>query len=231
MECDIKPNWPIYKYQPITTLSLGNLAQRKLWAPSPTIFNDPFECRLQRAESPRGLDVLRSQNHHLDSLSDGKLVEQAIAQYEAEFSKWGLVCFAQHPNNILMWPHYADQHRGMCLGFENKKPLSDCGVYPVDYRRGYPELTFDEVWHREGLARVLFTKHEGWAYECELRWIKTEGSQLTDYPGKLCRVIFGARTPLEASNLVQALVDQDPEIELLRVELDPTQYALKLVPV
>jgi hypothetical protein len=32
--------------------------------------------------------------------------------------KTGLLCFCKHWHNPLMWAHYADRHRGICLGFE-----------------------------------------------------------------------------------------------------------------
>ena len=39
-----QPNKPdiLYKYQPITEYSLGNLREGKLWSSFPKSFNDPF---------------------------------------------------------------------------------------------------------------------------------------------------------------------------------------------
>src|ERR1017187_1509632 len=95
------PAWPIYKYQPITTLTLSNLSKRKLWASPPSSFNDPFECRLQRTDSPRGLEQLRLDNPQLSHLKDEAFVSLAIAQFEQQFAKWGIVCFSQRADDIM----------------------------------------------------------------------------------------------------------------------------------
>jgi hypothetical protein len=218
--------WPIYKYQAINTQTLGNLAARKLWASSPTAFNDPFECRLQRAKSPGGIDALRHQNPHLANLSDDQLVEST---FETQFKAWGIICFARSPDNILMWSHYADHHRGICMGFSDSKPPMERGIYPVEYSETYPELTFDRVWHREGLSRVLYTKHAGWSYEDELRNITIEGNRLLEYPGALSRIIFGLRTSAAEEELVRTMVGGNSGIEFMRVVLEATSYGLRIV--
>lgn len=131
----------IYKYQAIKPEYLPNLADRKLWASRPLDFNDPFEFRLQRVQKPRGLEQLRQQNPHFAHLADADLVRLAIAQYE-KVRTMGVICFTKLPNNILMWSHYADRHRGLCLGFSIDKPLGELGIYPVEYSETYPPLTF-----------------------------------------------------------------------------------------
>ena len=32
--------------------------------------------------------------------------------------RFGLLCFTKHWRNPVLWSHYADTHRGLCLGFE-----------------------------------------------------------------------------------------------------------------
>src|SRR4051812_16676346 len=94
------PEWPIYKYQPITTVTLSNLSRRMLWASHPGDFNDPFEFRLQRTGSPTGLKQLRLDNPKLRHLSDEEFVALAIDHFEQQFVRWGIVCFSQRPDDI-----------------------------------------------------------------------------------------------------------------------------------
>jgi len=221
--------WRLYKYQPITEQTLGNLARRKLWASCPSAFSDPFEFRLQRVANPPGIAELRTQNPHLDSLSDAEFLDGAITEFERTISSSGVVCFAQEPNETLMWSHYADRHRGMCLGFSGETALEEVAVYPVEYSDDYPELTFKQIWHRNGLARVLWTKHSKWSYEKEFRLIRIEGNQLIDYPGSLTRVIFGLRTSASDQQAIRKVLATESAVEYFKVVQDPAAYELHVV--
>lgn len=225
------PAWPIYKYQPITTLTLSNLSKRKLWASPPSSFNDPFECRLQRTDSPKGLEQLRLGNPQLSHLNDEEFVTLTIAHFEQQFARWGIVCFSQRADDIMMWSHYANHHRGMCLAFSHteKTPMEEA-VYPVEYIDHYPALRVDQIWHGEGLARVLHAKYSGWRYECELRRITVDRVGLQEYPGHLSSVVFGLRTSDADQDLVRKIVGTDDTVEFLKASLDPMEYKMNIVP-
>jgi hypothetical protein len=70
----------------------------------------------------------------------------------------------------LLWGHYADKHRGVCLGFD----VADKSVENVIYARkpikiafssktGHPKLTDKDI------NRLQRTKFVGWKYEDEVR--------------------------------------------------------------
>ena len=50
----------------------------------------------------------------------------------------GLLCFSKSWRNPVQWSHYADKHRGICMGFE----VPDAKVSPVKYiaKRIRPDL-------------------------------------------------------------------------------------------
>jgi hypothetical protein len=228
-------DWPIYKYQPITKQSLANLARRQLWAAPPSAFNDPFECRLQRADSPAGLSTLRRENPHMAHLTDDAFARKAIEAFEGQFANMGIVCFAQRLDNIQMWSHYADHHRGICLGFGREQPAKDTAVYRVIYTDDYPPLTFERTWHTNGLARVLYAKHSGWAYERELRMIRVidppDANRLADYPAPLCHVVFGLRTPESDKELVRSILRDESGVAYSQVQLEDTRFGLRTIDV
>ena len=74
-------------------------------------------------------DVVRS---HVETFSL-KLAEDQIARRR-------LYCLTPSPDNTLMWSHYADDHKGICLEFANNNPLIR-RARPVRYRKTYPEWT------------------------------------------------------------------------------------------
>src|SRR5271155_4121200 len=90
--------------------------------------------------------------------------------------KKGLLCFSADWKNPVIWAHYSDKHKGLCLGFEipemNGDPKNDAGyVKYVQHLSPFP-LNFENMPDSEhdSFARsVLFTKYKDWAYEKEIR--------------------------------------------------------------
>ena len=78
---------------------LANLQRRHLKVATIPELNDPFELLC------------------LD-LSDPEL-RSAMRAWKAEIGRrFGLLCFSRTWRNPVQWSHYADRHRGLCLGFE-----------------------------------------------------------------------------------------------------------------
>lgn len=50
--------------------------------------------------------------------------------YEGEFKKYGVFCASSDCNNELLWAHYADSHKGICIGFDAKK-LEEIAGYKI----------------------------------------------------------------------------------------------------
>ena len=221
--------WQLYKYQPINKLVLSNLAQDKLWASHAAAFNDPFEFRLQKSGMVKGLDSIRKQNPHLDDLSDFDLIKQATGKYEKELAKMSIVCFTAIPNNILMWAHYADSFKGFCLGFSGKDDETDLGklgIYKVNYQQKYCEKDFAKIWHKDGLANIIWTKYKAWEYETEYRLVMLQENQLVDYPGTLNRIIFGFRASNEDIRLVRSILQEKSNIEYCKIVQHDDRYEL-----
>ena len=80
--------------------------------------------------------------------------------------------FSKSWHDSLMWSHFGDRHRGVCLGFD----VSDSIVKPIDYR---PErLPLNEWKHldlpnppKDVTQHLLTTKFARWIYEKEQRVI------------------------------------------------------------
>jgi hypothetical protein len=97
-------------------------------------------------------------------------IRKPLLEFKSEMGKrFGLICFSKQWSNPLLWSHYADRHRGMCLGFE----VDDRGLRPVDYVSDRPDLENPPT--EESINRLLFTKFEDWRHEEELRnWFRLD---------------------------------------------------------
>jgi hypothetical protein len=95
--------------------------------------NDPFElwCVYQK---DRGLrDALRAYKEEMNT-------------------RFGMLCFSKHWHNPVLWSHYADRHRGICLGFD----IDSRRVKPVAYISQRPHLKIPPS--RQDAEKLLFSK-------------------------------------------------------------------------
>lgn len=82
----------------------------------------------------------------------------------------GLICFSRQWSVPIMWSHYADRHRGVCLGFD----VSDSHTISIQYAEQRVSFTEDMLGQHDAekhMMRFLGTKHSAWAYEDEVRVI------------------------------------------------------------
>jgi len=141
----------IFKYfnftaEPYSTdKKIDSFRNNYLWFSKPRFFNDPFDCNLQ---------VINHYNDFLNTLSrvssNGK---DLLIENTKEF---GICCFSRSNNNIHMWSHYADCHKGICLEYDSLN-FDDyfssilncrCILHEVDYRDTLIDLNGDIEWEK-----------------------------------------------------------------------------------
>jgi hypothetical protein len=77
----------------------------------------------------------------------------------------GLLCFSENKYDPVQWAHYADNHRGLCLGFE----IPEQRLKKVRYVSSrLAKSVLDEPDKQE---KILTTKFKHWEYEKERRMI------------------------------------------------------------
>ena len=122
----------------------------------------------------------------------------------------GVLCLSSDPMNILMYSHYADRHRGVCLEFT----LQQDNIFnpePVRYVRDFPTLDFG-LSHdvNKALAVALIaTKSKDWEYEQEYRSLRGGGAGVIEIPDNyLSGIIFGCAASDETVQTVMDVVKQ-----------------------
>jgi hypothetical protein len=117
-------------------------------------------------------------------------------ELQEEVDRAGIVCFSKVRDDILMWGHYADKHRGLSLEFEGSDNCLFFGeAQPVEYE-DYTSIPLSENNDRQ-MARIILTKSRHWSYEREYRIIRPgKADSKLDYPIELLTgVIFGCMMP------------------------------------
>src|SRR5260370_7015469 len=86
----------------------------------------------------------------------------AFKRQTADFTRiQGLICFSSSWKDPVIWAHYSDKHKGLCLGFEIPKRLGR-KVRNVKKRLAFPE---HQVLSSEPL---LFINYVNWFYVKEV---------------------------------------------------------------
>lgn len=171
----------------------------------------------------------------------------------AQFKNAAIFCATRNSNNLLMWAHYAEQHRGVVLGFrpdvEHDSFLTVCE--PVQYGDARPSFYGpfeDALWSNRPFGQadiaavrnaLVYSKSSHWSYEEEVRIFipnrVPEGQAavfLPFYPEELCELYFGCRmdapSRAELTSLARAL---NPQVALFDVKTDKSSYALGYDPI
>jgi hypothetical protein len=99
-----------------------------------------------------------------------KLLNEAARK---AFSRHGVACYAHNPDNLLMWSHYANSHKGLCLKFDVLEDLSQFSpLFKVEYKEEYPVLNHVKSDSGGVVTKLLTTKGIQWEYEQEWRVVK-----------------------------------------------------------
>ena len=119
--------------------------------------------------------------------------EELLRRYDR-----GVFSMAERPNCPLMWSHYADEHRGLCLGYSVPADTADKlhkikygGSRLIEASAVAAMLNGDVAVRRKVDEAVFSRKAEEWCYEKEWRLVGQRGPQSS--PLELEEVVFGMR--------------------------------------
>jgi Protein of unknown function (DUF2971) len=227
----------LYKYQPFSTLSLSNLTNRQIWFSKPTAFNDPFDCAMCFRVGPWPDDEIGALYESLRTqfgkslqfdhlyMSDGRPNERFRTECASGAMKSladlrdmmvnerGVACFSEKNDDVLMWGHYADGHRGFCLEFDTSfEPFHK--AFSVEYAREIP--TVDPAVLRKtapdgSIVKMFRTKFEAWSYEKEWRVFHREGNTPYGYGvDALTGIYFGSAMSETHRDIICRLVHGSP---------------------
>lgn len=196
----------LYTYMPVDLLDervRPVFEEGKLWFSSPAYFNDPFDCKIYpKVPSDEELAKYLALNAENATPQDYNIILEGIRKSTGDITKRaiddimnksGVKCFTPNNANILMWSHYTNSHKGICLEFDTLVD-PEFFVYPINvvYSENYPDLEFTD---KRFTTEVLRTKSKDWKYEDEVRIYKRESGYHNFNPNSLKSVIFGCNTP------------------------------------
>lgn len=178
----VKPE-VLYKYYALSKNSIEAITTPYLYASHPDQLNDPLDCHkdIIVIDDEESLQALWGPLYEkaLQELGSELMHEKASAAFKTvAYKKCGIVSLTEHPDNELMWSHYA-QKDGFCVELDIKSIISSFddggirayGPFPINYQEQLPRIRISRIGAKAAMAIQCTIKRESWSYENEWRLI------------------------------------------------------------
>lgn len=238
------------------------LLLNEIYFPSTRKFNDPFDSTVPfRYDLGDDEQILKLYIEHIshdqpnlneeivkemakNELRKNDVRDQDRIQYninvQREFAatKFGIFSVSTKMDNILLWSHYSDLHKGICVRFNCKKfrefiendcVKNDLIIYwdYVDYQSDYPTLNPFEFDLINSYTKSLLIKSNDWNYESELRFIlfDSPNKSIVIPDGVIDQIILGCRISKENEKDIVKIAKQK-NIEVVQAVLKQNSFGL-----
>lgn len=172
----------------------------------------------------RQRDSLKKQSYLMSLIPRTQRLRKLAAENASETLKrkmreLRILCASENPGSVLLWSHYADQHRGVAFEIDTEKliePEPHHYFEPVRYVEELPPVFTRESVNRCGVCgeplvhlpemklttQYVCVKEKFWAYETEWRAIAMAGpnapgdplfTPVEIKPGTITRIVLGTR--------------------------------------
>ncbi len=197
----------IYKYTSINKYLYEVLIRNELWFSAPYDFNDPFDSSVPidlAIESLKKISISISDWSEINKLVDDKNINEEILA-PSIFSKklkelrkqFGVCCFSSIDDNLIMWSHYADNHKGILLKFDTaelNKAFERISL--VTYTDKLEEINYKATDTETLFTDLLTKKSTHWESENEVRIITKKNGHFGFPKSSLREIKFGLRCDL-----------------------------------
>lgn len=179
----------------------------------------------------------------------GDLVDKLHTSVQKHLTHSRVLCVTETKDNVVMWSHYADEHRGVVLELRCIDEIDNnlLAARKVNYSRKFPSFLSSEsyVKHLTGEEpldlpklswEIAFTKHVDWSYEKEWRvhiplLNQPPGNGYTSFkedPFVFGKVYLGCRmADSDATRVIAAVKEHLPHAKVLRGIRSKTLFSLE----
>lgn len=205
---------------------IDSITDGKIWLSDPNTFNDPFDVDIKikdQLNSPYSDDTISQvvslllDNCETDNLNsvltsdfinsikplikDPARIDEISQIIKARVKNQGIVCLTPHINNVLMWAHYAESHKGFAIEYSFDTDISggEWTQNHVEYTSKLDTFSYADILLNPNrmLEKLASIKSTHWAYENEIRLInRNHKNCLVDLPNamKVTGIYAGCNT-------------------------------------
>jgi hypothetical protein len=199
----------VYRFLPAKWAKVA-LVEKRLKCSLLNELNDPFELLAYSFKT-------HSERRAID------LVKQKLGQTTA------LLCCSKSWSNPVLWSHYAEDHKGICLEFD---VLDERICREVKYITD--RIPFDGVMSPDVALNILYSKFHHWEYEDEVRLgtgmnEKENGKVFIAFGQmlKATKVILGERCSESVAEITQLARDHGHELDVVKARLSLQEFAIE----
>lgn len=241
-------NFEYFSFRDFSEYALDDIKNNTICLAHPGTFNDPMDT------------ILLRWNQYLCDAADDGIEKTLRLLYKKVYDHIKVRCFVRNDKlprdlksfiegnikkeqeiedvNPIMWAHYANYHKGFCVKYrlpsnivnnQDEERLTWTRIGDIDYQ---PEMIFAE--RKEfGVLNVLFSKHDVWEYEKEVRIVHYDPNDSSDYKtitipeGSIQDVYLGLRCS-DVNRERMKLLLRNRNIRLFQMRVDPND-SYKLV--
>ena len=263
-----------YRYFDPDGYHLKIITDTALWFTSSREFNDPFDTTIpfrfknvSTAQWTRWAnDFMKRERPDLNKQERRRLIQQRKKVIFSNPRKWherfnqqniedvqrklGICCLSARRDDLLMWSHYSDSHKGFCVGIalsklgdlqeKLAKPQNGRGEFldliKVNYKDEMPQIDFISamLYDREDhnyFYTMMGTKYSAWEYEEEYRLVywKHPNTALEMGQDAIVEVILGCQISAEnQAAILSAIRSSNNHPEVFKAQKKDGRFALKL---
>jgi len=238
----------LYKY--LKPKRIDVLENKRIAFPRLFDQNDPYEGQLA---------LLPDANEMDEALKDDFRVEQVAyrVHFENRYSQFGVLCLCEENNNLLMWTHYAENHKGFAIGFDTTNPFFASkwemdyflderivgegfgSIRKMDYKTEKKKINIGDNY---SMYDIFFMKSFHWEYEQEYRIVKniSKSTEATDidmskqvpliqFPVDAVKeIILGLQTEEEITKSLLHLKSDFPNSKIRKAYLNYFNYQIDI---
>lgn len=245
----------VYKYFRYNDHLKSMLLDKYLWFSGASELNDPFEFKVKFTSDKNSIKYsadsfvkiiskLTPYKNSYEAIEGCRMMLNDYPElmelfhrhhFERESNNLGIYCFSEVPNDILMWSHYADSHKGVLIEFDlvklfktlrNKNKGISFEFDWIDYVNCLPDLNIGLITKnelRDEFKKMFFTKQDKWNYEKEIRILATTKGNINFDTKSITGIIKGCKMPSEISESLTALIgkmDSCPDLKIKSTKLN-----------
>ena len=228
----------LYKYRDFSSRTLSMLENNELYFAISDSFNDPFDCRARKEfefkddeefirkwtplEASQNNISIEDAHRFVKKMAESKQSKEDYIKRKSElfqkivFQSFGICSFSEVPDDILMWSHYSDSHKGLCVVFNRSQDNMLAHSRPIEYPED-DEFPYINYWlgpnepQLDEFEKIILTKSKHWKYEKEWRLIERpavidkhyRGHSITYSDEMLSGIIFGSRMDSKAKKTIR----------------------------
>ncbi len=216
----------------------------------PTLEKLLYRMFMRRMDKSQAADEIGNLRYMSTEVGDYKTDKEADAylarmlareiknELDDEFAQRGVLSLSATWSSALMWSHYADEHRGICVEYDTTDQEHP-NLGPVSYRAPRAVKASDLVrWKGRNddaakqsvIQTYFYAKSSEWKYEKEWRDVRNDNG-VKPVPFRVTAIHFGLRCDIAViTSLVRLLHDQ-PQIKLYSISPKEQTFKLRRTPI